>query len=417
MSPSALLLDSKNQTLETYPQELVELLAEGALSPDARRELDRLHRQRRRIKCADGVIRHVVQRAYPFLRVNPGQERVERGGCALCENTGSEGAGRGTFEIPEKRGAIGAILATRLHPASGGGDKKPPKGRGGGVSRTRKYHKAFAVLWKILEQAGFTSLGGPLEWAELWARVHAQLDAVLIHPESGRTFAHFAWMPGRLYRGGLVDLNRRLRDWDHKELQPEAWAFGIMEAPPVDGQVELYALSSVARASVASSGRQLYPPYKFEVPRSCVACVGRTGPFFALAVGSLNLDGDPQFTKPNFHRLIMQAVADELSPVPVESHYEREVVGFFQRRRVGYVKPVFGNAEGLRPDFVLPNQKMLVEVQGMSDEGYREHKRGVHQRLTSSEDYAGYRLVTYEPNEGETIVEFERRLMGMMRPL
>src|SRR5918998_1713320 len=109
MNSDALLLDSKNQTLETYPQELVELLAEGALSPDARRELDRLHRQRRRIKCADGVIRHVVQRAYPFLRVNPGQERVERGGCALCENTGSEGAGRGTFEIPEKRGAIWGI--------------------------------------------------------------------------------------------------------------------------------------------------------------------------------------------------------------------------------------------------------------------------------------------------------------------
>jgi hypothetical protein len=417
MNSGALLLNSKNQPLEAYPPELVELLAEGALSPDARRELDRLHRERKRVKCADGVIRHAVQRAYPFLRVNRGQERVGRGGCALCTNSSANGTARGTFEIPESRGAIGAILATRLHPATGGDKRKPPKGRGGGVSRPRKYHKAFAVLWKILEQAGFTSLGGPLEWAELWGRVQAQLAAVLIHPESVHTFAHFAWMPGRLYKGGLVNLNRRLRDWDHRELQPEAWAFGIMDAPPVDGQVELYVLPSVARAAVASRGGQLYPPLRFEVPRSCVACVGRSGPYLTLAIGSLNNDGEPKFSKPNFHRLIMQAVADELSPVPVESQYEREVVSFFQRRRVGYHKPVFGNAEGLRPDFVLPNQSILVEVQGMNDKGYRDHKRVVHQRLTMSEAYAGYRLVTYEPNEGESIEEFERRLMSMMRPL
>lgn len=169
MNSGALLLDSKNQPLEAYPQELVELLAEGALSPNARRELDSLHRKRKRVKCADGIIRHAVQRAYPFLRVNPGQERVERGGCALCANSSANATGRGTFEIPESCGSIGATLATRLHPAAGADKGKPPKGRGGGVSRSRKYHKAFAVLWTILEQAGFTSLAGPLEWAEVWA--------------------------------------------------------------------------------------------------------------------------------------------------------------------------------------------------------------------------------------------------------
>ena len=53
MNSGALLLDSKNQPLEAYPPELVELLAEGALSPDARRELDRLHREQKGVKCAD----------------------------------------------------------------------------------------------------------------------------------------------------------------------------------------------------------------------------------------------------------------------------------------------------------------------------------------------------------------------------
>lgn len=415
MAEGALLLDHRNQPLAPYPPHLVELLAEGALSPDARREFDRLHREKKRIKCEDGLIRHIVQKAYPFLRVNPGQDRAKAGGCVLCQTTGGGIGGGGTFEVPESRGAIGVILATRLHPSEEPGEKKTKKG--GVVSRSRRYHKAFSVLWKIMEQAGFTSLGGTLDWAELWGLAHDQLKTVLIHPESRHSFAHFSWMPGRIYTGGLVDLNRRLRRWDHREVQAEAWAFGMVESTPADGQVEFYALPSVARAAVTGRGRTVYPPYKFEVPRNCVACVGRTGPFLAMAIGSYNGEGDPEFTKPNFHRIILQAVYDELSPVPVESQHERDVVRFFQRRRVGFIKPVFGDEEGLRPDFVLPNQKMILEVQGMNDAGYKAHKREIHARLLLSARYGGYRLVTYDPNEGEDIAQFERRLMGMMRPL
>lgn len=163
MAEGAFLLDHRNQPLEPYPSHLIELLAEGGLSPDARQEFERLHREKKRIRCADGVIRHVVQKAYPFLRVNPGQERAEKGGCVLCQTAGSVAGGGGTFEIPESRGAIGVVLGTRLHPSERPEEKKTKKG--GGTSRTRKYHKAFSVLWKIMELAGFTSLGGPLAWS------------------------------------------------------------------------------------------------------------------------------------------------------------------------------------------------------------------------------------------------------------
>jgi hypothetical protein len=75
------------------------------------------------------------------------------------------------------------------------------------------------------------------------------------------------------------------------------------------------------------------------------------------------------------------------------------------------VKPVFDNAEGLRPDFVLPKEKILIEVQGMSSDEYRQHKREIHKRLIESQSYAGFKLLTYDANQGEKISSFEKRLL------
>jgi hypothetical protein len=96
----ALLLDHRNQPLEPYPSHLIEQLAEGGLSPDARQEFDRLHREKKRIKCADGVIRHVVQKAYPFLRVNLAKSAPRKAGAFFARRPGVSRAAAGLSRFP-----------------------------------------------------------------------------------------------------------------------------------------------------------------------------------------------------------------------------------------------------------------------------------------------------------------------------
>jgi hypothetical protein len=76
------------------------------------------------------------------------------------------------------------------------------------------------------------------------------------------------------------------------------------------------------------------------------------------------------------------------------------------------VKPVFDNAEGLRPDLVLPKERILIEVQGMSSDEYRQHKKEIHKRLIESQSYVGFNLLTYDANQGEKFSSFEERLLS-----
>src|SRR5206468_4475046 len=125
-----------------------------------------------------------------------------------------------------ERKGIGPILATRTHRAES-------EGRGGAQGSTRsklKYARAFSVLFTLMERAGFTALASPLPWGDLWHCFHRELARVTLPDQTDRTWADFCWMPGRLYAGGLRDLNARLLDrWTHPKFQAEGWVFGIVD--------------------------------------------------------------------------------------------------------------------------------------------------------------------------------------------
>ncbi len=147
------------------------------------------------------------------------------------------------------------------------------------------------------------------------------------------------------------------------------------------------------------------------VPRHNIATVGTSGPYLMLAAASINEEGRPEYRKPRIRRVLLQSIVGEHYPVPVESALEAEVAGLLKRRKIGFVKPVFDSAEGLRPDFVLPKERTLIEVQGMSSDEYRQRKREIHKRLIESQSYAGFKLLTYDANQGEKISSFEKRLL------
>lgn len=405
------LLNWQNQEIDNYSPDKIELLINAPFSNEAHDELDRLHRARYRLRCECMRILHVVQWTYPFLRRNPRQKK-KGPQCALCESDSLSNSRAGSFTVPEEESGIGLILATRQHQKKSS-DKTRVKGSSGGTHK-QKYQRAFTVLYTLMERAGFTSLCSPLNWGEIWERMNRQLQVVALHHESSHSLADFAWLPGSISTGGLAGLNRRMRvQWDHPKMKAEGWVFGILQEPPSGGEVKLYASCTSMRRSLESNGSQVFS-YNFQIPRYSMTKVGRTGPYFMLAVCSPDLEGNPQYTKPNFHRLILQSILSEKCPIPVESNFEREVAVLLLRRQLPFRKPVFSR-EGVRPDFVLPQHEVIIEVQGMNDEEYRERKQVIHERIRSSESYARFRLVTYDANEGENLSDFESKLMRLLK--
>jgi hypothetical protein len=407
------VLDHKNQKLGVCPRQIVELLELRPRSEEAITELDRLHRERSRLLCECERVLHVVQREYPFLRRNPGQNSggVE---CRLCEALRHhEIHAKGASDARRGRPGAGLILATRVH--AGGIDEARSEAasrrHSGAGAGSLKYARAFGVFFTLMEGAGFTSLASSLRWSEAWGRLLDQLKGIQLHPQSRKTLADFCWMPGGFYKGGLTGMNdRMLREWDHPSLQPEGWLFGILREAPESETVSVSAISDAMRQKNEAEGREVYAPYIFVVPKHNVAVIGRSGPYLALAAASANDKGLALYRKPIFHRLLLQSIAGEHNPVPVESSYERQTVLLLQRLGIPFEKPVFDDAEGLRPDFILPRHRLIVEVQGLNSDEYRERKKQTHQRLRESPTYRGFGLITYDVNDGQPLSEFERKL-------
>lgn len=412
-----ILLDHKNQELGVCPRQVVEILGRRPRSYEAIAVLDRLHRERNRLLCECRRVLHIVQREYPFLRRNPGQNS-EGAQCQLCEAWRSQEIQSEGASAARREGAgIDFILATRTH-AEGrdeerkGADHNHHSGAGKSIL---KYARAFSVFFTLIERAGFTSLASSLRWNQAWGLIHEQLNRARLHPTSRKTWADFCWMPGGFYKGGLKSMNDRMLEWDHPEIQPEGWLFGILSEAPESELVYVSPISDAMRQKNEAEGRKVYTPYVFTVPKHNVAAVGRNGPYLALAAASINDKGPAPYRKPNFHRLLLHSVAGEHNPVPVESSYERETALLLQRLGIPFKKPLFDNAEGLRPDFILPKHRLIIEVQGFNSNEYRERKKQIHQRLIESSTYYGFRLITYDANEGQSLSEFERSLHVALR--
>lgn len=409
------LLDRHYRTLAPCPPDVARLLAEEPASQPARDVLARFRLERTYLRCDCGRILHVVERGRPFLRRNPLQPVAATRECGLCESAArsdrdAEGA---SAPAPPIDLILRALPARQAPPA-----RPPAPAPGRPTAETRATRRDVGILMRILEEARLTELAHTIGCAELWGRVRAVLQRVRLRERNGVVSSHsladFCWTPGGLYRGGLQGLNRRLAaQWPLATYRPEGWVLAIVDRRPVaeDGRciVRVHPLGLAARTAIAARGGTVYPPMTLTVPEHSVARVGATGPYVALAAGSVNLRGPAEFAKPDFHRLALYAVTAETFPVPVESEYERGLALELLRRRLPFRKPIVPDDEGLRPDFVLHAHHILVEVQGL-DGDYRERKAEVHRRLLASPAYRGFRLLTFRANDGQTLAEFAREL-------
>lgn len=401
------LLDHKGRQIKFCPPWLVRSLVDEPHSYESIATLDAWHRGRVGMRCLCDAVWHVVQRAFPHLQRNPGQEYRSRKECLLCERKPRRTARSGRH-ASDDRPVVGLILCTPNHNAQGAG----------AMVRDQPNPNPTATFQRILERAGFTSLERPLSSNDLYHKVKdvfAEIEVPAFEPGHRATVADFAWMPGGIYKGGLTGLNERMiRDWPMGKYKPEGWVFAIVDSVHRMRdvcRVEIPRLAPRMEALLRRRGERIGQPYRFFIQGHKTTNVRCPGPYLALLVCSANEVDAPSDAKPIAHRLLLQPIVTQSYPIPVESQHERDVALLLQRRSVPFLKPLFPDADGFRPDFILTTHRIVVEVQGMRLEEYHRTKEEVHRRMMDSPRYASYRLLTYRPCDSQSLASFERDLL------
>jgi hypothetical protein len=396
------------------PPRLIRSLVEDLRSHESIERLDTWHRERISLTCRCGATWHVVQRGFPHLHRNPGQVYFTNKECLLCERKPRREARSGR-KAQDDRPVVGLILCTPNHPT----DRLQACNLGADAADSdRPNPNAMATFLRVLEQAGFTSPERPIGLDACYYKtraVFAEIEIPAFESGTPKTIADFAWMPGGIYTGGLGDLNRRLlRNWPEGKYKAEGWIFAVLDSvssTPDGCFLRIPHLHPATEVMYRMRGDQVRGPYKYYIPPHKAAQVRCSGPHLVLLVCSPDEVDAPYRTKPIARRLLVQPIAHQTYPVPVESQYERDVALLLRRRSLRFLKPVFPDSEGFRPDFILGTNRIIIEVQGMKLQGYHESKEEIQRRMMASPRYASYRLLTYRPCDGQTLASFERELM------
>lgn len=437
MTLRAVLLSRGGDFIHSVEAETLRQITYHQRMEDSQLTLRTWRRREVHVRCGCGCVMHVVQgkrlfhlRRNPRRRTGEGEEprQTLRTECDLCRTVRERQRSREYHvgRLPRPAEPTGLILHSRRI-SKGEQNRKPRRGGGGGGKVGKKYASAYAHMLGVWERCGFTryvpastgvvegpALRSDMRWKDVWERLDNELAGSELWDAAGgvnNTSAYFAWMPGGRRRGGMVEVNRRLiNDWRHPEFEPETQIWTMLEEVPKSETVMIPQVTSSMAEKQRREGMMPLEPYKRDVPRHLLKVIGGTPPYLALVVASDNRTRKLEYAKPEPHRLVLYSIASPFFPVPVESSHEREVALHLRAEGVIFVKPVFEDAEGLRPDFELPKQKVLIEVQGMNLDEYRESKEETHRKLMDGDRYKGWRLVRYDPNEGERFEEFKRRL-------
>lgn len=387
------------------------------VQPDSQETRDYLHRIRKNgcsLQCQCGLVFHTVQKSQIFLRRNPGQSIECPHACTLGEDhdlgvvppirvhvTPSEKIGLVLNDQRDQKSNPDQLLRHHHH-ASG---------------HTVRYSSMFSILWKTLDEIGFTGWDPENEpslnsgWRPFWSKFHQALGKIELGPDltgSDISFSPFSC------RGGLSGFNSRVPDkWSLERVRPEGWIFGIFNQLPFPDQntviFKLYSTSYSQREAWINEGKKIFDPTLLFCKDQSISRIGRSGPYILFAAVSFRrrsaTDSSSKPLFPTVHRVAIQSIVSEEWPLPVESQYEREVALWLAEHHIRFEKPCFDH-DGLRPDFILPDHRLLIEVQGMQSEEYRTHKEEIHRRLLNSDRFRDHRLITYAANDGQTLKEF-----------
>jgi hypothetical protein len=366
-------------------------LRDGIHRPEGQVILDSL-RHEWWVRCLCEIVLHVHQASDGVLRLrrNPGKRaRQSATGrtCWLCRQVG-QGRDAKPRPAPPRPPGLGLIRARRIsRPASAWTD----------LYVHAPTASVSAWLTHVVETAGWDRLPAPRPEAALWQEMRQALRSAwiplgrpLLCPEA------ITWTPHHCVHG-IASFARNVRQgWPQgADFGWEMWMMAILDDEDV--------IDFGARTTIRLRD-QRERVHRIEVATPTIPKLNTAGPYLALLAGGPH----PETGALTISHMARVAIASRSAPVPVESSYERDVVHYLQRRGIRFIKPLTDDKEGIRPDFLLPDLRIVIEVLGYDRPRYITRK----QYLLSRYQARGWTPLSYHPHPGrkETLKNLEAKL-------
>jgi hypothetical protein len=202
--------------------------------------------------------------------------------------------------------------------------------------------------------------------------------------------SRITWTPDHCAEGPEDLLWTVKQTWTYKE-EPQLWVLGFVADPRLpDGAEE------VALEVRDLRGRR----HEVRLPKRRIRKRGVRGDHLLFARAHWEPDGDRLV----YDRAVLVPILDRSCPVPVDSSYERRALRVIQRRGLAFCRPLF-SIGNVFPDVLLPEHRIVIEVQGVRSHDYRERKspEQIIARYARSPEYADWQLILWGPNQaGDT---------------
>ncbi len=348
------------------------------------------------ISCRCGRILHVVERKnLHFLRRNPKQDFDDEIQCEICTFEIQPGKYRGG-KNPYQPAPYGLLLRVKPE-ATGDGD-----GEGRTAVDSIKNKLMFSTLHRMAVEAGWGTFEptitptGKQAHSEFWNPFQEILRKIRI-PRTSQSMADFSWVPLKLYSGGMRGLNDRLKTWTRIDLPPECWLFAEMMNSPAEGTAYFFPSPTVEL-------NPRYKPYRATFEPTSIGRIGTVGPWLLFGVGARNDFDDQQFALPIWKKCALQMIVANDWPMPIENTGERSLALKLRETGIGFVKCLFDDRWGLRPDFAIPSMNTLIGVDSSPEPEIREVKQNVIRRLRQV--YSNRRVLVWEAFSGEPLEDF-----------
>lgn len=348
------------------------------------------------VLCPCGRLLHPVTGRPAFLRLHHNDQEIPPPGlgCALCERApaGQVLGGRGSVRRRWKHHP-GLVL----HTPTWDGEATGAGLRLGRRELGERYGSQRSCLRYYMERAGWHQLGSALHPGEVWRQLRLSLRGGDVRLRGGAhvRVSDLTWMPDEPLTPS-AHAWQVARDWPGEQVVPEMWLIAVVERSGIridGGEVEISWTDQARRTGC------------LRLPRTQVAWTVCTPPYLLFAAGHAT----PDLTTWTPHRVVLEGIVSARCPVPVDSGEERRAVLVLQEMGFAYQKMLFP-VDGVWPDFVLPEQRIILEVQGTRRDGYTERKARTHGQMRAR--FPGWELLTWDVIQGETPSDLRKKLFA-----
>lgn len=380
--------------LEVLGDDVSRMIVQDPRCDLVQHHLAQWYNERTWLRCGCAVIYYI--RLGRSVHRNPGQPLAAQADCGLCVGHVPRRPRPSPPQTPTPQRPDAPLVRVRGRRSEP--DVAPVYVPGGTRHGGVRYASLFSRLWSWMETAGLNAAPGGSAGSAAWARLRRTL-ASSPSPLAGRTWADLAWMPDSCL--GPDELFRRADPFRHGPRLLQIPILGILLERLRAKNKHLHLPMSGLESALLH-----------DIPEHLVSRIGGSGPYLTMAVAYADPAGLLRV-----HHAILQSVVGPEWLLPVDSSYEREVARLLLRLGMSFYKPLRYLAPGVKPDYLLMQQRIILEVKGLGDAEYEARKARTHEAMRTLPLLRGWRLIEYDARPGRhTLAALQRRLEGWWRP-